>query len=142
MPSTFAITISTTKVVGRGEVSYTVTNTGATPIRGRADLLTAAPDNAKPPHAELMGSPYRDFLVNGTQQFTVKIDSPAGAPAGTHTARLRMVDDEHPEEVSEDGPAFTYEITPPPPRQGLPRWVIPVALVVALLVVGGGGVIS
>jgi hypothetical protein len=134
MASEFAITGSATKVTGKGEITFTVTNTTDHPIRGRADLVSE--ENSKPPNCSIDGPPYRDFVVNGTHQFTVRVDPPADAPPGTHTAWLRMVDDEHTDEVCVDGPPFTCEVLPRD-EQKFPIW-IPIVVAAVVLLAGAG----
>lgn len=132
MPSTFSISISGTELSGAKELSYTVTNTGTVAVRGRADLLT--PGNGAPPALKLDGSPYREFAPNATEQFTIRIAP--GAKPGTYSAFLRMVDDEHPNDVAVDGQTFTYEVAAPAPPKPFPRWMLAAIAAVVVLMIG------
>jgi hypothetical protein len=87
MPRAFDITAAMESVnlnaSGQGELAFTVSNALRTPMRARAVVMMAGP--ARPEWASVSGGAERDFAPDGTQQFTVKFQVPAGTPAGRYT---------------------------------------------------------
>jgi hypothetical protein len=74
MPSEFAITASSSLVQldgqRQGETSFTVSNAGARPVRGRAFIAAYPP--ASPEWFSIAGDVERAFSVGGTHQYTVQ----------------------------------------------------------------------
>jgi PASTA domain len=138
--SVFAITVAATTVRldadGRGAASFAVSNTSNRALRGRARV--AAVDPQAQPWLTLVGDAERDFAIGATQQYTVQVAVPAGAPAGTYAFRLDEVGVDNPDEEYAQGPTVAFEVVPrpPPPPPAAPRvpWWIIVAAVVAVLV--------
>ncbi|MEW5989621.1 MAG: hypothetical protein AB1791_23590, partial [Chloroflexota bacterium] len=85
MTTPFAITVPANNVTlhanRQGEVSFTVTNTGQRPLRGRARVIPL--QGASAAWFTLVGEPEREFGVASTQQFTVQVQIPPTAPAGS-----------------------------------------------------------
>src|SRR5205085_8223670 len=100
MPSPFAITAATNAVPldsnHQGQTSFTVSNTTAQAIRGRARLWTQP--TAAGPWLSLLGEAERDFAPDQSQQYALHIAVPPTAPTGDYTFRLDMADVANPEE--------------------------------------------
>jgi len=138
MASSFAITAATNSVrldaKRRGETAFTVFNSSGRPIRGRAQLVPENPAAAA--WLTLAGIAERDFPIAGTQQYTVQIAVPPGAPAGSYPFRLDMVGVENPDEDYTEGPTVTFEVPKPQPqKKPFPWWIL--LVVAGVLVVGG-----
>ena len=138
MPSLFNVTAadSVVRLDARrtAEASFTVSNVSGRAVRGRAILVAENP--VALPWLAIEGEAERDFSMTGTQQFTVRIVVPAGAPAGRYTFRLDMVDTDNPDENYTQGQGVTFElieIVDGGPR--IPWWLI--AVVVGVLLIGG-----
>ncbi|MBI5667953.1 MAG: hypothetical protein HZC41_08075 [Chloroflexi bacterium] len=128
MPSLFDITASQSRVnldsQRRGEVSFTVTNTGGRLVRGRARIVPQG--TAAPEWFTLEGNAERNFDVAGVQTYLVQIAVAAAAPAGNYVFRLDMLDVANPDEFYTEGPAVAFEVKggeippddeePPPPK--------------------------
>jgi phage tail-like protein len=85
-------------------------------------------------HAPAEAQHYHELIRRVVEQYVVKIESPSGAPAGSHAFRLDMVGVANPDEEYSQGPTITF--TTPPPAETGPAfpWWIPVAAVVILLI--------
>jgi hypothetical protein len=120
----------------RGAASITITNASASPERVRLRLKATPPTQQEwliaPEEAEW------DLPAEGTRQVSVRVEVPAGTPAGQYPF-LPVVEAERlPEEVFTEGKQITIEVQPTEqPARQFPVWVFPVAAAV-LLVVGVG----
>ncbi len=116
-------------------VQYTVSNLSGRKVRGRVTLKPDDPavkNNWIKPPAEVE----QDFDEKaGTFQFKVGVEIPANAAAGKYTFRLDAVNAEIPDE-GDTGPTVSFEVIAAAASK-MPGWVIPVAVVVVLLIVGG-----
>jgi PASTA domain len=123
---------------GQGETVYTVTNVTGRRVRGRAGLDEKDPAVVNK-WARIDGVLDRDFDINGVQQYTVKLTVPPGSAEGKYTVRIFASLTDRPDE-GDFGPSagFTVMKTEPKPNGGI-KWWIPVLAVVVLLVVVGGG---
>jgi PASTA domain len=136
----FSITATSSTVrldaSGHGEVPFTVSNLSAGGLRGRARVVAADPKLAK--SFKISGDAERDFPANGTQQYTVQINTPAAANPGKYSFRLDVVSVELPDEEYAQGPNIGFEITAPviPQKPRFPWWIIPILVVVILVAVG------
>jgi N-acetylneuraminic acid mutarotase len=141
MPNSFAITAATTTIAlegnRQGQASFTVSNTTAHPVRGRAHVV-AQPASAAP-WLSLQGEAERDFAGTGSQQYIVQLTVPPTAPAGDYTLRLDMVNVADPDDDFSQGPTvkFTVAAPTPVPVKPFPWWIVAVAVGV-LIVLGGG----
>lgn len=149
MPGSFTITAASNSVrldsQGHGEALFTVSNTRATTVRGRAQLAPLAPPVAAPEGGAtpvrfaawlaLAGEAEHEFGPHDTAQYQVTIQAPPGAPAGTYRFRLDMVGVANPDEDYTQGPAVAFDV-PEPQRRPFPWWIVIVAAAVLLL--GGG----
>jgi hypothetical protein len=142
MPNPFAITAASNTVLldreRRGEASFSVSNLTGRPLRVRARLSS---DNAEVlKWLTLAGETERNFAIAATEQYTVNILAPAGAPPGSYTFRLDALNVENPDDEFTEGPAVSFTVpAPPPPPPPFPWWILVAALVVLLLVGGGVG---
>ncbi len=137
--TTFAITAAVNSIRldagGRGEVSYTVSNTSGRPLRGRARIVP--PQEAPADCFTIIGAAERDFAAAGTQQYNIQITLPLGVKAGRYLLKLDMVGVKNPDEEFASGPPITFEVrSQEPVKKPFPWWVVAVGLG-ALVVLAG-----
>lgn len=139
MPRIFAITAAKDRIEldasGRGEVVYTVTNSTARPLRGRARVV--ALESAKQAWFTLAGETERDFGPNATHQYTVQITAPPGTGPGSYRFRLDADSATNPTEDFDEGPAVAVQIPEPRKKQdgrSVPWWVFALAAALVLIV--------
>jgi PASTA domain len=141
--SVFAITAAASTVSldanRRGAASFTVTNTTANALRGRARIVAQAA--AAAPWLSLAGDAERDFAPGATQQYTAQIAVPADGPAGNYAFRLDAVGVANPDEQYSQGPSVAFSVAapppPPPPSKPFPWLLVIIGVVVVLAIVGG-----
>lgn len=138
--SVFSITTPSTSVELEpnrvGEVPFTVTNVGDQKLRARA-RVTPSP-GAPPQWFSVEGDAEQSFDSGAARQFTVRVEPPLGAAAGSYSFRLDAIGIEHPDDDYAEGP--TCQVSVPgskPPRVTTPRGYL-TTLVGALI----GGVIG
>jgi hypothetical protein len=141
--SLFVLTAASTSIkvdsqTGRGEGTFTVSNTTDRPLRGRARLV---PAEGAPEGWARIEEPERDFPARGTQQFGLAVSVPPGTTGAfkyqTYVAWVESTDD-----FSFAGPTFTVEAaTPAPPRRPFPWWLVVIPLVLLLVAGGVGGAV-
>lgn len=140
MARVFAITATsetlTLDAQGQGEVSFSVTNTTARPLRARARLVPLGAAQSAwftaPPEPE------QTLASGATQAYSVRVRVPPGVAPGPFSVRLDVDSVERPDEDFTEGPAVAFTVkaaAPPPPRPAFPWWILLVVL--AVLVVGG-----
>ncbi len=139
MPNAFSITAANNTLnldaQGHGEAAFTVSNLSKRALRGRARVIPLS--DAKAEWFTLDGAAERDFPIDGTQQFTVRVAVSPGTPPGKPSFRLDTAATEESDELFAEGPTIGFEIKPPPPpplKKPFPWWII---AVVALGVIGG-----
>jgi hypothetical protein len=119
------------------QVAFTVTNASIQPMKGRARVVPM--DVAKPEWFAIDGDAERAFASSGTQQYTVRVNVPATAPAGTYKFQLKVVGVANPDEQYGESQQVAFEV-PQPVKTSKPLpWIWIVAALVALLVLGVGG---
>jgi hypothetical protein len=137
MPNPFTITTAADSVrldsQGRGSTTFTVSNRSGQPRRGRARPVPSSPEQAS--WLSVDGEAERSFSPDGTQQYTVRVASPPGAPTGRYTFGLDVVSVENPDEEWSQGPKVAFEVAPSPAKKPFPWWIVVVAA--AVLLVGG-----
>jgi len=140
MGSLFTVTTTESKLQlkdRQGVATFTVSNTSGRPLRGRA--LLQSDDPTSEDWLSLEGDVERNFPVDGTEQYTVKLNVPENAPAGSYPFRLDMVNVERPDEDYTQGQTVTVEVpeaeSEPKP---FPVWIVLVGL--GALLLGGLGV--
>jgi hypothetical protein len=143
MSSPFAITAATNTVFlesnRQGQTSFTVSNTTAHAVRGRAHLVAQQTSAAS--WLTFQGDAEREFVSSGSHQYVVQITLPPGAPAGDYTFRLDMVDLANPDDDFSEGPVVKFVVTPSVPvKKPFPWWIV--AVVVGLLILVGGATYS
>jgi hypothetical protein len=140
MPNPFSITAAADSVPldaqGRGSTTFTVSNISGQLRRGRARLVPSDPGQAS--WLSLDGEAERNFAADGTQQYTVRVSSPPGAPVGRYTFGLDVVSVENPDEEWSQGPKVAFEVAPSqPPKKPFPWWiVVAVAVLLVAAVIG------
>jgi hypothetical protein len=115
------------------DVTYTVSNLSGRKLRGRI-VLKADDPAVKNKWVTLPEESEKDFGGNSSFQFTITVNVPADAPPGKYTFRVDAVNADVPDE-GDSGPTVGFEVIGAP-KAPFPKWVIPVAIVVLLLVVG------
>jgi hypothetical protein len=121
---------------GHGEVPFSVSNLTANVIRGRARVVATDPKLAN--WFKITGDAERDFAPNGTQQYTVQLNTAPGANPGKYSFRLDVFSVALPDEEYAQGPNIGFEIAAPsaPPKPNFPIWIIPVLVLVILAALG------
>jgi hypothetical protein len=101
---------------------------------GRSILISQSPNLSISQSLNPLISYLARWRPGRSDPYVVKIESPSGAPAGSHAFRLDMVGVANPDEEYSQGPTITF--TTPPPAETGPAfpWWIPVAAVVILLI--------
>jgi hypothetical protein len=141
--SLFVITAAGTTIkvdpqTGKGEGTFTVSNTTERPLRGRARLV---PAEGAPEGWARVEEPERDFPARGTQQFALAVAVPPGT-AGTFTYQTYVAWVESTDDYSFAGPTFTVDAAlPPPPPRPFPWWLIAIPVVLLLIAAGVGGAV-
>jgi hypothetical protein len=140
MPSQFAITAATNTLrldeKRQSEAQFTVFNASGRPLRGRVRIVSENP--VAQDWLKLSGPVEHDFVIAGTHQYVVNVAVPPTAPEGNYTFRLDVLDVDLPDENLTQGPTVTFVVPPPViEKKGFPIW-IPIAIIVAILVIGGG----
>ncbi|MDQ5826289.1 MAG: hypothetical protein M3441_19010 [Chloroflexota bacterium] len=140
MSDPFSITAATNTIrlddTSQAQTTFTVFNNSGRAMRGRARIV--AENLTSETWITLVGDAEKDFPIAGTHQYNVNIVVAPGSPPGSYPFRLDVVGTENPDEEFSQGPSVTFEVpTPPPPKKPFPIW-IPIAIVVAALVLVGG----
>jgi hypothetical protein len=150
MNSIFAITAASERVSvggdGRGEITFTVTNSSARPLRGR--LRVRPLGSTKGEWFNIVGETERAFSPNATQQVVVKVAAPPGAPAGKYQFRLDAFSVINPDDDFTEGPTIDLEVkATEAPKKAFPWRLIAAAAGAVILIVTltwllwpGGGV--
>jgi hypothetical protein len=140
MPRSFAITTSEPSLqlspAGRGELTFTVSNTLGQPVRVRTVI---EPEGQAPRDwFTLMGDAERDLAPDGTQSYSVKLAVPPGTPEGQHAFHLLVANVANPDEQFAIGPSVAFQVQRPVPvaKKPFPWWIVAVAAGV-LLITGG-----
>jgi hypothetical protein len=138
MARMFDITAPTDRIAlkasGRGEVTFTVTNTSGRKIR--AGVKAVALEGATPDWLSIIGEAERDFDTLGSHQYVVQIAVP-GAAAGRYPFRLDAYWVDDPNTGFDEGPTVVGElVTVEGRKQAVSPWLV--ALVTLALLVGVG----
>src|SRR5262249_45738712 len=138
MNSIFAITTASDRVPvggdGRGEITFTVTNSSARPLRGQ--LRVRPLGSTKGEWLNIAGETERAFSPNATQQVVVKVAAPPGAPAGKYQFRLDAVSLVNPDDDFTEGPTIDLEIkAKEAPKKAFPWWIVAAAAGAVVLIV-------
>lgn len=119
-----------------GEVPFTVTNVSGGALRARVRVTASA--GAPAEWFSVEGEAEQSFDSGAARQFTVRVEPPLGAAAGSYSFRLDAIGIEHPDDDYAEGP--TCQVSVPgskPPRVTTPRGYL-TTLVGALI----GGVVG
>jgi hypothetical protein len=143
MARTFAITADDKPVAlddkGTGEITITVSNTSARPIRGQARLVPLGTTKAE--WLRLGGEVERNFSPNDSQQFVVRMSAPADASQGKYPFRLNVVSVQNPDDDFTEGPSVAFELrtvkpAPLPNGKKFPWFYVILAVLLIAGVVG------
>jgi hypothetical protein len=150
MNRTFAITAVSERVTvggdGRGDITFTVTNSSARPLRGQ--LRVRPLGSTKGEWLSVAGEAERVFSPNATQQVAVKVATSPGTPAGKYQFRLDAVSVINPDDDFTEGPTVDLEVkATEAPKKAFPWWIVAAAGGAVILIVTltwllwpGGGV--
>jgi hypothetical protein len=140
MPRSFAITTSEPSLqlspAGRGELTFTVSNTLGQPVRVRTVI---EPEGQTPRDwFTLTGDAERDLAPDGTQSYSVKLAVPPGTPEGQHAFHLLVANVANPDEQFAIGPSVAFQVQRPAPvaKKPFPWWIVAVAAGVLLITAG------
>ncbi len=134
----FAITAASHRIPtggdGRGEITFTVTNSSARPLRGQ--LRVRPLGSTKVEWLNIAGETERNFSPNATQQVVVKASVPPGTPAGKYQFRLDTVSLINPDDDFTEGPTVDLEIkVTEAPKKAFPWWIIAASAGAVILIV-------
>ena len=134
----FAITAASERVTaggdGRGEITFTVTNSSARPLRGQ--LRVRPLGSTKGEWLSVAGEAERVFSPNATQQVVVKVATPPGTPAGKYQFRLDAISVINPDDDFTEGPTIDLEVkATEAPKKAFPWWIIAAAGGAVILIV-------
>lgn len=119
---------------GSGEITFTVSNVTARPIRGRVKLV--ALESAKPEWLSIAGESERDFSPGATHQVTVKIAVPSNTPPAMCSFRVDAENIANKDEEYDEGPSVAFKVEEQKKEaKAFPLWIIPV--IVGVLVIIG-----
>src|SRR5215510_3127550 len=135
----FAITTASDRVPtggdGRGEITFTVTNSSARSLRGQLRVRPLGSTNVE--WLNIAGETERNFSPNATQQVVVKVSVPPGTPAGKYQFRLDTVSLINPDDDFTEGPTIDMEVKATEvPKKAFPWWIIAAAAGAVILAVG------
>jgi hypothetical protein len=134
----FAITAASERVSvggdGRGEITFTVTNSSMRPLRGQLRVRPLGSTNRE--WLNIAGETERPFSPNATQQVLVKVNVPPGAAAGMYQFRLDAVSVINPDDDFTEGPTINLEVkATEAPKKTFPWWIIAAAAGALILIV-------
>src|SRR5262245_29596891 len=137
MSRVFAITSTTDHVSlntdGKGEVTFTVTNSSDRMIRGQLKIRSL--EETKSDWLKVAGELERDFSPGSTQQIVVKVHVPGAMRTGKFSFRVDVISVENPDEDYTEGPAVSLTAgLPAPPAKPFPWWILIVVCVSLVLV--------
>ncbi len=130
MDRIFAITTASERVSiggdGRGDITFTVTNSSESPLRGQ--LCVRPLGSTKGEWLSLAGESERAFSPNATQPVVVRVATPPGAPAGNYQFRLDAVSVINPDDDFTEGPTVDLEVkATEAPKKAFPWWIVAAA---------------
>lgn len=148
MPSPFDITVVANTVTldnkREGIAAFTVKNNTRRRIRSTAKVAVQPAGGEKwvtilpPEGAAGTDTPtVRDFPIDSTQQYQLKIAVPPEAPPASYTLRLTLADEVNPDENFTESPEvlFTVREIPKPEPRPFPVWIIPVVVIALIAIV-------
>jgi hypothetical protein len=119
---------------GRGEITFTVTNSSARPLRGQ--LRVRPLGSTQREWLNIAGECERTFSPNATQQVVVKVNVPLGVPAGKYQFRLDTFSLINPDDDFTEGPTVDLEVkATEAPKKAFP-WLLVAAAAGALILIG------
>jgi PASTA domain len=119
---------------GRGEVTFTVTNTS--PAADRA-VLTVTPLDGAADSWFSVAEPQRQVAAGASVLYPVGVAVPQSTAAGTYGLQgVAYSADSDPAESSSTSKRISLTVAPPPAGKGVPRWIWLVVAAIVLLVVG------
>lgn len=125
---------------GRGEVSFTVSNTSTHPMRGQARLAVLGSTQLDWLH--IKGEVERNFSGYEAHQFVVQMTPPADTASGMYKFRLDVFSVQNPDDDFAMGPVVSFQVAErdpwgdkPPPNLKWLFWVLLSALGVVGVVV-------
>ena len=134
----FAITAASERVTvggdGRGEITFTVTNSSARPLRGQ--LRVRPLGQTKGEWLSVAGETERVLSPNATQQVVVNVATPPEAPAGKYQFRLDAVSVINPDGDFTEGPTVDLEVkAAEAQKKAFPWWIVAAAGGALILIV-------
>lgn len=149
MAKAFDVSLATTSLSlddGRtGTATVTATNVTGRAVRARFKVQPQAPAQATwftvPPAegatATAAGADVeRDMALGATEVYTVQVAVPADVAAGTYVTKFLVEAEDNTDEDFEVSPALSLEVKAAEEKPGLPKWVIPVAVLGIILLAG------
>lgn len=147
--STSIVTITTVDEIvtvgndGTAQHVFTIRNDTGAPVRVGIQTVVDAPVSKEWISVD---KPERELGENDADQVSVTVKAPGDLAAGRYTYRIRVYSVKQPGEAFTEGESVAFEIAgkveekPEPVKEKKKcGWCIPVAIVVAVLVLGAGG---
>jgi hypothetical protein len=137
MNRVFAITAASERIStggnGSGEITFTVTNSSARPLRGQLRLRPLG--STKGEWLSIAGDAERALSPNATQQVVVKVATPQGVPAGKYQFRLDAISVINPDDDFTEGPTIDLEVkATEAPKKAFPWWIVAAAAGAVILI--------
>ena len=126
----FAITAASNHVLtggdGRGEITFTVTNSSPRNLRGQLRVRPIGPTKGE--WLSVTGETERAFTPFATLQVVVKVATPPGVPAGKYQFRLDALSTVNPDDDFTEGPTVDLEVkATEAPKKAFPWWIVAAA---------------
>lgn len=135
---TFEITASSHSVQvkpgDRVEVSFTVTSKADQALMARTAVRVGEGTDS----AWVTAKPERlQFSAGGTEQVTLTVAVPEGAPEGRHEIKLVVANENNPDDDWTESAPVTTTVQKPDDDEKFPWWIVAVAAAVLIVAVGG-----
>jgi PASTA domain len=134
----FAITAASDRVPtggnGRGEITFTVTNSSPRNLRGQLRIRPIG--QTKGEWLSVAGETERAFTPYATQQVVVKVATPPGTPAGKYQFRIDAVSIINPDDDFTEGPTVDLEVeATEASKKAFPWWIVAAAAGALVLII-------
>lgn len=125
---------------GKGTAGFSVRYMGEGTVEAKAEVV--ALQGAEQDWLQMAQPATKPMQPNQTQTFKALVNVPPGTPPGKYGLRLDVMSVENTDEEYNQGPVISFEVPetaaePPQNDKGFPWWIVIVAALVLVLLVGG-----